>query len=645
LEVQLRKLVTTICCLVSLASCDHKDDPRPMQPIPEVSGTPSSEPHAEFQLVFASDWEKRNWLQKLSKKLRLGSVPSEEEFTKWLEMEPSAVVDELLSQASFADTIFDFNIFYLGFKNDRTARFLNENFGLAANFPSAAVAAREFVQGGDYLRLWEFYQPFMIQPLSKAYLPDQNREEAPENGESRQPEMTQAEIRETIYAKISSQIDSQLARLDAPETNESNICAVLDAGDDQVSLQNAGLSFGLENKISTELFLETSLDCFLTQTTDISKLRTSLIRFRNILPKWFELIDSLAAGNYRPNSISELKEVNLEEMDLPRSTVFSDFNFWLSLQNSSTNLNRRRAAYILRRYFCDDLTPINIAVPKEHTQDRHASDPSCAACHYKLDPMAGFFRNIGIVGIDFVQSDTLVFDDQARISRSDYEKNWSSHADPEKLNIGFIRSLTKLDKNIYATELPELFEIIRSAPEAKRCLVKRLSEYFVDEDQIFDDDYLGHLTNQFVKNENSSSALKQTITSLVTSKTFAQVDPNAQSCYDYAPGVLPSNRPPCQVAAVLKRNCASCHSSTSAAGGLNLENWVVNQYGEKTFQHRREGGDVALRGTLESIIDRLSTIDLDRRMPLNQSIDVNDRDIIFNWAQSMLNDAAQKRGE
>ncbi len=644
----MRRMVFHVSVLILLAGCDRSDAPAKLNPLPAISSLPSAEPVPQFKLTFENEWEKRIWLQKLSKKLRMGSAPSEEEFAKWLEMSPDAVVNEIISGPAFAETVFDFNLFYLGFKNDRTARFSDNNFGLATRFPSAAISAKEYARGGDYLKLWDYYQPFLLQPLNKAYLPEQNRREESSGSEPAQPAKTQAEIRAILFARILSQVERQLAAVEAPETNETNICAVLSLDqeeEDSADLSNAGLSFALENKLSTEYFFEASLDCFLTQTTDVAKVRNSLIRYREVLPKWISLIESMASEEYHPNSIAELKELDLTKLDLAQSTAFSDFEFWLALQNSSTNLNRRRAAYILRRYFCDDLTPINIAVPKEHGRDRHASDPSCAACHYKLDPMAGFFRNIGIVGIDFKNSDMLIFDDQARIDRAEYEQNWLSAEDDQKLNIGFIRSVTKPALNSYATELPQLFEIIRSAPEAQRCLVKRLSEYFVDEDQIFDDDYLGYLTAQFSSAQNSSQGLKLTISSLAMSKSFAQTDPNAQECYDYAPGVLASNRPPCQVAAVLKRNCATCHSAASAAGGLNLENWVVNHLGEKTFAHFRGGQAVERQATMESIIDRLSTVDLDRRMPLNQNIGAIDRDIIFKWAQSMLQSTEESAGE
>ena len=50
------------------------------------------------------------------------------------------------------------------------------------------------------------------------------------------------------------------------------------------------------------------------------------------------------------------------------------------------------------------------------------------------------------------------------------------------------------DQNSYGETLGDLSKIIRSAPEAKRCLMKRLFEYMTAENQTIDGGYLDHLT-------------------------------------------------------------------------------------------------------------------------------------------------------
>ncbi len=75
----------------------------------------------------------------------------------------------------------------------------------------------------------------------------------------------------------------------------------------------------------------------------------------------------------------------------------------MALANSSTNYNRKRAAYVLKRFFCDDLNPVGFEDPAEHIGGAHGSQTSCYACHYKLDPMAGFFRNHGALVWRFLE--------------------------------------------------------------------------------------------------------------------------------------------------------------------------------------------------------------------------------------------------
>ena len=78
----------------------------------------------------------------------------------------------------------------------------------------------------------------------------------------------------------------------------------------------------------------------------------------------------------------------------------------------------------MKRFFCDDLTPVGFEDPQEHVAGAHGSDTSCFACHYKLDPMAGFFRGLGAQFYDYSRERTIIFDDLADDSRSRYEATW-----------------------------------------------------------------------------------------------------------------------------------------------------------------------------------------------------------------------------
>ena len=61
--------------------------------------------------------------------------------------------------------------------------------------------------------------------------------------------------------------------------------------------------------------------------------------------------------------------------------------------------------------------------------------------------------------------------------------------------------------------MADLSRILRTAPEVRRCLVKRLHEYVVAEDQTIDRGYLDYLTREFEAEAatSSSTAVKNTI--------------------------------------------------------------------------------------------------------------------------------------
>src|SRR5262249_26998450 len=109
---------------------------------------------------------------------------------------------------------------------------------------------------------------------------------------------------------------------------------------------------------------------------------------------------------YQPRTVREFKPFDLSVFGMDRWTAFG-FEQSNALRNSSTNMNRKRGAYVLKRFFCDDLTPVGFESPKEHVTGVHGSDTTCFNCHYKLDPMAGFFRNYGASFFNYSKASTL----------------------------------------------------------------------------------------------------------------------------------------------------------------------------------------------------------------------------------------------
>jgi hypothetical protein len=315
----------------------------------------------------------------------------------------------------------------------------------------------------------------------------------------------------------------------------------------------------------------------------------------------------------------------------------------MALGNSSTNFNRKRAAYALKRFFCDDLIPIGFESPQEHVAGVHGSQTSCYACHHKLDPMAGFFRAYGAYFFDYSRSPDIIFDDLASKDRALYEAVWKRASKlPPAWNIGYIRSARFQSYNNYGTSMRDLTRILRAAPEVKRCLVKRLHEYIVAEDQTIDRGYLDYLTREFEAEAavNASSAFKSTIVRLLQSAAYDQRDADPKRCYDAAPGSPAGEGPPCRVAFILSKNCAQCHNAGAEdeAARLDVGSWILAPDGQRRiFRHLDDKlAQLSARDSLARVIERLSSTDASARMPKGRVMGSDERQELFLWAQEEL---------
>ena len=244
------------------------------------------------------------------------------------------------------------------------------------------------------------------------------------------------------------------------------------------------------------------------------------------------------------------------------------FEQGVALGNSSTNFNRKRSAYVLKRFFCDDLTPIGFERPAGACGRRARLATRCYACHYKLDPMAGFFRCLGAHFFDYSRSP----DDHLRRPRRD--KPAALRGDVEgpatgnrKWNVGFVRSPAARTRTATASRWRDLSSIFATAPELKRCLIKRLHEYIVAEDQTIDGGYLDYLTREFEAEAavSSSAAVKNAIVRVVKSDAYDERNAEPQRCYDHAPGSVAGQGPPCRVALSCRRIAPSATAPSRAA--------------------------------------------------------------------------------
>ena len=221
---------------------------------------------------------------------------------------------------------------------------------------------------------------------------------------------------------------------------------------------------------------------------------------------------------------------------------------------------------------------------------------------------------------------------------SEYLKSW--HRPDGSLDVGYIRSVNNESLNDRSANpenpgVADLFAIIKAAPEARQCLVKTMMRFLVGENVALDAGYVEFLSGEFgkdVEQAGSGAALKATMKRILVSNSFRETNPVENECYDYAPGVDPAGLPPCKVARILEKNCASCHNATGAQGGLDLSSWKRQSDGFMGFTN----DGVAAKDTFQAISDRLSATDEGVRMPLKQHMAPVEREELYLWLSEQL---------
>ncbi len=551
-------------------------------------------------------------------------------------------VGRLLAEPGFAERMLEFNLWFLGF---REGRIIGDDGMLADDvmtLPAALSAAKALEGGGDYLTLFDARQPLYLKPLEKAELPDTGSEggdadpQEPGSG-SEEPEIPQETIRATLRPLIVAEVQALRAFVMNPDTTQAEYCGRLFPEEGQTVddlLDDYGVPSELVQALTEAWFGDALFYCFLPPYPK-PDLSGNLARAEATLGALFSSLATFDSATYAASGLAGIKAIDTAPLGLAPQPSFSQ-TFFFRVQNSSTNYNRRRAAYMLKRFFCDDLTPINQTIPDDHAGGRHASEPACQSCHYKLDPMAGYFRDKGIVGLDFSKAKEIIFDDQARADHDTYADAWRApDGSGRTWDVGYVRSVDDSSLNSYGESLDDLFALLRTAPEPKRCLVRRMFERFNGEGQAIDPGWLDYLAAKFASEAETSSttAVRNTVARLVLGNTFSEPDPISSQCYDRLPREGGTDAgPPCRVMHVLEKNCASCHGGSGGAGGLSLTTWIRLDDGGAGFQHVQDGVQIGREDTMQRIVDRLESGDRDRRMPLNQFISAEDRETIYLWA-------------
>ena len=593
------------------------------------------------------------WASKVTRTLRYKEPVTDKEIEQWVgKKTQDDVLDTLMASPGFIKTVFDFNLYFIG--NQQSDLFSDGNTPSleATRYSHPLASAYNLSKNGDYFSLFSNHLGVLTTKVSpptrslifvlnfdapgfETYLYEEGQGYIVENlHQSSKVSDNQVRTLFKEFVLSTYQRSIELAKVE----DEDKGCRYLEAAVRKSSI--AGI-LGFSDLIQRELFRLSFNNCSL----DVMESD------REVLVKGFE-----ATAEFPTQSVGDEFPDNLfilnEHIDLEKTKLFG-YRFFVDHNNSSTNFNRSRGAAVLSTYFCDDLTPINVAAPESHAQDIHASDPGCRACHYKLDPISGMFRHHGIRGTDFSEitpedrdrfkrlvgieqgdGDVFLFDDLLSLEGGevqDYFNWWQDH----DIRTGYVTSTTRTDLNRYGDELDDLASIIAEAPEVKRCLVKRMAEYFVGNDQTFDSAWLDSLQGTLTSHTNSSEGFKAVVKRIMKSNVIQEIDPIPGQCYDFV-SEQGEDRPPCLVASVLEKNCTTCHGSASASAGLDLSTWKT--LGESTmgFEHLQAGIQVDRCETFSRIINRISTSDANLQMPLAMHMEPQDRETLYLWAQDQL---------
>jgi hypothetical protein len=595
-------------------------------------------------------WNKRLWIERTARLLRGGEgLGPDDDLAALLPLSEEEIARRFMKDPRFGDTILDFNLFFLGFKPDslKTDGVYNRP---AFDFSNAVAAAQALLKGGDYLKLFDLEGEFFMAPLRKGALDDRLETEDAALSPEHLRRKVVGELR-AAFAAVIAHGTGAAARPNADEYCDRVLAFVGRRGELMTKLTRAFDDHEIlilkRGHILAEPFdglarvVYAECDGAPEPSVDVPALIAALNEALAKFDRAFIEIFKHEPAAYRPRSVAEFRSFDLGAF--PNSSKWLAFGYEqaVALSNSSSNYNRRRAAYVLKRFFCDDIVATPPETPQNHA-GAGAMASSCSSCHSKLDPMAGFFRNHGNFFGDFSRQPEIVFDDLAGRDRVKYETAWRAPKNSgRQWNIGYIRSSRTDSHNVYGESLADLSRILRTAPEVKRCLMRRLFEYAVAEDQLIDAGFLDHLTREFEREAavDSSAAMRNAIVRIVRSQTYHRRNADPRQCYDYAPGARPEDMPPCRVSHILAKNCTGCHDSAYGPDStLDLTAWILAPGGKvRTFAHvddlmQQRGA----RDTLARLVERLTTADAKARMPKNRMMRVDEREDLLKWARQEL---------
>jgi hypothetical protein len=589
--------------------------------------------------------DKADWLDKTARLLRNGDgLGPRDDVDALLAMDPGAVVDQFMQDPRFGDMVLAFNQFYLS-RSGAQLKTPLPGGGFSYSFsvfelPQALASAQAVVRGGNYFDLYSA-TPTAFRTSASRPLPVVTGGGGGDGGlgDGGSPPLTRRQRIEKNFADATAKL----------ATDPKGACS-----DFQEAVFTAGSELSIEgfshaNDLSERWFgvptpsSPNTLNCRIggaPLTAD--ELRGPFSVIQAGIEALFAAMDAAPAAA-AINSIADLTPVPFQFDGLPPLVKPFGEEFWAVLPATSTNFQRKRAAYILRTYFCDDLTPNSIpsTVDAGGQDEKHASNPNCQACHYRLDPMGALFRNLGAGGIDQSAQNKISFSDGVTFADDQFQQYLSQWRNSDgsfragKYVIGPdgqpMRDPAWLETD--GDTLDGLWSYLPRADAPRACLTRRLAEYVLGGKQVYDRDWLSQVARQakFKPGPQSGAAFKAMVKALVLSKTFSTQDPKAGVCYDQ-PANAPANRPPCAVANIVANQCADCHSSVLARGHLDLTQWTLQADGAFSWPHNDDAGNPLSRtDSLQRILDRITSPDPDKRMPFQRSLESADLETFKTW--------------
>jgi hypothetical protein len=585
----------------------------------------------------ASELDKLDWLEKAAKILRYGRGLGPQDDVEALERLPKAdVVDLWMREPRFGDAVLAFNLYYLGRSIEPLSQ-PNPAGGVTYDpgvfeFPQAVMAARAALRGGNFFDLFEGSPAFISTRTGSAGPPPPG---FPKGERERVVALLDAAIEHTVRGDRAGGCERYLqAGLRA--TNEIRLLGFTPA----LEIRHAWLHRQGDYPLS--------LDCSPESTLSVAALVASMRAVRAGIDKVWRSVDDHPIGLPVPTvtSIADFPAVPVSVEGLPPLVPVLGRTFFRALPSSSTNFQRKRAAYMLKTYFCDDLTPLDIPAANGDagTGDLHANNPNCQACHYRLDPMGALFRNVGGDGRNFVGQNRIRFDDAIVFEGKAYEQYLSQWRNPD----GSFRAgywVIGQDGNpqrepgwtdAYGDALGGLWPYMRRSKLVKSCLVRKLADYVLGPKQVYDREWLAQISRDFADGPQSGAQFRGVVKALLLSKTFSTHDPDKGVCYDLPEKASP-NRSPCAIAHVVSANCAGCHSSIAGAGRLDFTKWTDIGGGTFSWSHADPGGNQLPRAeSLRRMLDRITTADRNKRMPLLRAMPADDFLTFRQWLTTSL---------